>query len=314
MDRPLLVLSRELPEGFMRLLGSLGELRVSNGDPGADAFAGARVYVSTVVDPVPADLIAALPSSVRLIANFGVGTDNIDLAIAAGRGIAVSNTPVVSEDTADLAMGLLISACRRLSVNERVLREDRWNGSLANLHTGQRVHRKTLGIVGFGNIGQALARRARGFDMRILYHGPRRKPEAESVSDAHYCADIGDLLAESDAVSLNCSLSAGTRHLLNAATLARMKRGAVLVNTARGALIDEAALVDALKSGHLGAAGLDVFEFEPCITAELLEFPNVTLLPHIGSATAECRLDMAMRVAENIRAFLDGDEVPDRVV
>lgn len=313
MDRPVIVLARELPEAFVQLLGSCGEPRVGGGDASAPAFDGARVYVSTAVDPVPRELIDALPASVGLIANFGVGTDNIDLEAAARRGIAVSNTPVVTEDTADLAMALLLATCRRLSVNERVLRAGRWSGGLFNLHNGVRVHGKTLGIVGFGAIGQALARRARGFGMPMLYHGPRRKPEAEPELGARYCAELGSLLAEADIVSLHCALTPATRHIIDAAALARMKPGAVLINTGRGPLVDEAALVQALQSGRLGGAGLDVFEFEPAVTPALLELPNVTLLPHIGSATGECRTDMALRVVQNVAQFLAGGDAPDRV-
>jgi glyoxylate reductase len=313
MDRPVIVLARELPEAFVRLLESCGEWRMGGRDAASAAFEGARVYVSTAVDPVPGELIAALPDTVGLIANFGVGTDNIDLAAAARRGIAVSNTPVVTEDTADLAMALLLSTCRRLSVNERVLRAGQWSGGLFNLHNGVRVHGKALGIVGFGAIGQAVARRARGFGMPILYHGPHRKPEAEAELGARYCPELHSLLAEADIVSLNCALTPETRHLIDAAALAQMKPGAVLINTGRGPLVEESALVQALRSGRLGGAGLDVFEFEPAVAPALLELPNVTLLPHIGSATDECRIDMALRVVHNITQFLSGGGVPDRV-
>jgi len=161
-----------------------------------------------------------------------------------------------------------------------------------------------LGILGMGAIGQAVARRAAGFNMSVLYHGPNRKPDAEAALGVQYRARLAELLAESDIVSLNCPLTGDNRHLMNAASLAQMKAGAVLVNTGRGALVDEGALVEALASGHLGGAGLDVFEFEPEVTPRLLEFDNVTLLPHIGSATAECRADMASRAIANIRQFL----------
>lgn len=303
MSKPFIILARELPGPFAKLLGQYGELRVAgDGSTPAPVFNDARIYVSTSVDSVDAATIASLPSSVGLIANVGVGIDKIDLAAARARDIYVSNTPGVAEDTADLTMALLLAACRRLSVSERLLREADWRGAQA--HLGQRVHGKTLGIIGFGAIGQALARRAAGFDMSILYHGPNRKAGCEAASGAQYRDSLATLLAQSDILSLNCPLTASTRHLINADTLKQMKPSAVLINTGRGALVDEAALAAALSSGELGAAGLDVFEFEPHVTPALLELDNVTLLPHIGSATGECRIEMALRAAANIEAFL----------
>jgi glyoxylate reductase len=301
-SKPVIVLSRQLPEMFTAALAQIGEVRVAGENPDAAVFAGARVYLATGVDPVPAELIARFPASLGLVANIATGTDNIDLNAAAARGLAVSNTPVVTEDTADLTMALLLATCRRLSFCERALREGNWN--LGAGHLGSRVHGKVLGIVGMGAIGQAVARRAAAFDMTILYHGPNQKPDAEAILSVQYRANLTELLAESDIVSLNCPLTAASHHLLNAETLQQMKAGAVLVNTGRGALVDEQALVQALASGHLGGAGLDVFEFEPEVTPQLLEFDNVTLLPHIGSATAECRQDMAMRAFANIRQYL----------
>ena len=206
---------------------------------------------------IPDDLLVKF-WELGLIANLGVGTDNIDLTGAAARGIQVSNTPVVTEDTADLTLALLLATCRRLSTCERLLRDGNWAAGAQTL--GHRVHGKTLGIVGFGAIGQAVARRASGFGMNLLYHGPRRKGEADSALDATYCADMTQLLQASDIVSLNCPLTPETRHLINEATLAQMKPGAVLINTGRGPLVDEAALVAALASGvrarsHSGTAG-----------------------------------------------------------
>jgi glyoxylate reductase len=178
---------------------------------------------------------------------------------------------------------------------------------------GQRVHGKTLGIVGFGAIGQAVARRAAGFGMRTLYHGPNQKEEVEAALGVRYRADLSELLAEADIVSLNCPLTTTTRHIIDAEALSQMKAGAILVNTGRGPLVDELALVEALSTGHLGGAGLDVFEFEPEVTPQLKEFDNVTLLPHIGSATGDCRSDMARRALENISAFLETGAPIDRV-
>ncbi len=310
MNQTIIVAARPLPEPLVQALSRLGVVRVYDPDDSASALAGASIWVGTAVDPVDADLIARFPDTVGLIANLGVGTDNIDLAAAAARGIRVSNTPVVTEDTADLTMALLLATCRRLGVCERLLRAGDWAGGAGRL--GQRVHGRTLGIVGFGDIGQAVARRARGFDMPVLYHGPRRKPEAEAALDARYCGDLAELLREADIVSLHCPLQESTRHIIDGERLGQMKPGAVLINTGRGPLVHEDALVAALRSGHLGGAGLDVFEFEPRVTEGLKAFDNVTLLPHIGSATGECRTDVATRLIANIQAFLaDGRPVDD---
>ncbi len=311
MTRPVIIVSRQLPEPVMQGLASCGDVRISGEKPDDAVFEGAAVYAAPAVDPVPAALIERLPDSLGLIANFGVGTDNIDITAAMARGIQISNTPVVTEDTADLAMALLLAACRRLSVCERLLRSSDW--AAAQNQIGQRVHGKTLGIVGFGEIGQAVARRAAGFGMQLLYHGPKPKLDVAEPLGARYCAELTELLGASDIVSLHCPLTSSTRHIVNAVTLTQMKSGAVLINTGRGPLVDEAALVDALTSGHLGGVGLDVFEFEPDVTPQLLDFENVTLLPHIGSATGECRRDLAMRAIANIKQFLEIGTVLDPV-
>lgn len=307
---PVIGLARPLPSGFMQGLQSFGEVWVAQA--GHTPPATLRIWVSSALDPVNAELIDSLPASLGLIANIGVGYDNIDLQAARKRGIAVSNTPVVTEDTADLAWALLLSACRRLSASERFLREGRWaEGDSPPL--GQRVHGRTLGIVGLGSIGQAVARRASGFGMRLMYHAPRRKPALEQALGISYCSTLEQLLERSDILSLHCPLNQHTRHLLNAERLALMKPGSVLINTGRGALIDEQALVDALRHGRPAAAGLDVFEHEPQLTAGLAALANVTLLPHIGSATGECRQDMALRLLANIRHFLANGAPLDRV-
>lgn len=308
MSKPIILVTRQLPAPMMAALQQFGDARLL--DPAATEIPEGNVLVSVAVDPVPAALIERLPASLGLIANIGVGYDNIDLAAATRRGIAVSNTPVVTEDTADLVFALLLATSRRLSVSERHLRSGNWAAGASQL--GQRVHGKRLGIVGLGAIGQAVARRARGFNMSILYHGPEQTLEAAAALDARFCPTLEELLREADIVSLNCTLNAQTRHLMNAETLAMLKPGAVLINAGRGPLIDENALVDALRAGNLGGVGLDVFEFEPQVTPALLEFDNVTLLPHIGSATGECRMDMARRVCANIGQFLQHGAPLDR--
>lgn len=304
MVTPIIVIARPLPETFVKALRALGEVRQFDA---VNSLFGATVWVGTVLDQVSAELIDQFPDSLGLIANFGVGLDNIDLSAATARGIQVSNTPVVTEDTADLCMTLILATCRRLTVCERLLRCDNFAAGAAQL--GLRVHGKTLGLVGFGEIGQAVARRASGFGMQILYTGPSRKPDAEQDTGANFVAKLDDLLTQADIVSLHCPLTSSSHHLLNRDRLTRMKTGSILINTGRGPLVDEAALVEALSSGQLGGAGLDVYEFEPQVSKELYQFDNVTLLPHIGSATGECRTDMAMRVIENIRTFLR-DGVP----
>ncbi len=307
--RPVIVMSRPMPSLFTDALTRLAEVRIGGVDVQSGSYDGADIYLAAGIDAGPAELIDRFPDTIGLIANIATGTDNIDLAAASARGIAVSNTPVVAEDTADLAFALILATCRRLSVCERELRAGNWDAGAVQL--GTRVHGKTLGIVGMGAIGQALARRAAGFGMPLLYHGPRRKQDAERACGARYCKQLDQLLAEADIVSLNCPLTADNRHLMNAGTLAQMKPGAILVNTGRGALVDEQSLVEALLSGHLGGAGLDVFEFEPAVNEGLMGLDNVTLLPHIGSATGECRMDMATRALANIRLFLDQGQPMD---
>lgn len=301
---PLVATSRAMPfpEGIETKDGALRFQHVAEDQPIPE---GAVAYQATAVDPVRADLIARFPDSIRLIANFGVGTDNIDLAAAKARGIAVSNTPVVTEDTADLAFALILAACRKTGVNERFVRAGHWDAAHPMAEIGIRVHGRKLGLLGFGPIAQAVARRARGFDMQILYWNRTRRADAEAALNATWVDTPDDLVAAADIVSLHTALVPETRHLIDADRLARFRKGAVLINTARGPLVDEAALAQALQSGHLAAAGLDVFEQEPRIDPGLFDLPNVVLTPHIGSATQACRADMAQRVIANITAFIN---------
>ncbi|KUJ83210.1 hypothetical protein AVO45_18630 [Ruegeria marisrubri] len=265
---------------------------------------GTRVYGSTALDPVDRAAISALPDSVKLIANIGVGFDNIDLTAAAARGIAVSNTPTVTEDTADLAFALILAACRRVGEGERFVRSGQWISSQAAPPLGVRVHGQTLGLVGFGAISRAVAQRAKGFGMEILYTDLRQMPEVDQELDARYVENLHDLLAQSDIVSIHTVLTPQTRNLIDATALAAMRRGSVLVNAARGGIVDEVALCNALDSGHLAAAALDVFDGEPNVRAELLALENVVLTPHIGSATAACRADMVHCFVANVTTFL----------
>ncbi|MDZ3832614.1 MAG: D-glycerate dehydrogenase [Sphingopyxis sp.] len=273
----------------------------------------ARVYLGTAVDPVDAALIDRFPGSIGLIANLGVGYDNIDRAAAARRGIQVSNTPVVTEDTADLAFGLILAAARRMGEGERYVRGGGWSESGQPPRVGIRVHGAKLGLVGFGAIGQAVARRAQGFGMDILYHCPHPKPAAAAVLGARYCSTLDELLGAADILSLHAPLSDATRGMIDATALAACKPGAVLVNSARGALVDEDALIAALHSGHIAAAGLDVFVGEPAISPGFLALDQVVLTPHIGSATAQCRFDVVQRGIANIAHFLETGTVLDPV-
>lgn len=275
------------------------------------------VLCPTVTDTVDADVIAAGGDRLRLIANFGAGTDHIDLDAAQAAGIMVSNTPdVLTEDTADLAMALLLAVPRRIFEGAHLLREGGYHaGWSPTWMMGTSLQKKKLGIVGMGRIGQALAARARTFGLEIHYHNRSPvSPVIEDVLHALYWENLDDMLEEMDFVSLNCPLSESTHHLMDASRLAKLPAHAVLVNTARGKLIDEKALADALEAGKLGGAGLDVFEHEPEVEPRLLQMASVVALPHMGSSTLEARMAMGDRMIINIKAFEDGHKPPNRVI
>lgn len=302
--KPILVMTRPLPFPELKANGESIETRLFEG--AFNVFDNAQVICSTALDAINHDFIVQLPESIKLIANIGVGYDNIDLAAATAKGIAVTNTPVVTEDTADLAFSLILAASRQLTANEKFLRNGQWSATNPIGCLGKTVHGAKLGIIGFGEIGQAVARRAKAFNMEIFYHGPRRKIDAEATLKATYVENLPEMLAQSDIISINCPLNENTHHLINTEAIYAMKPDAVLINTGRGPLIDESALVDAMKKGHLFAAGLDVFEHEPEIHDQLLTLPNVTLTPHIGSATSQCRGAMAACAIGNILAQMEG--------
>ena len=267
------------------------------------------------MDAIDAELIARLPDSVRLIAGFGAGTEHIDVAAALKRQILVSNTPgAVTEDTADIAFALMLAACRRLVHGDNHLRAGRWDGvRIDEPLAGVSVCGSTIGIVGLGQIGRAVARRARAFGMQVLYHNRNRQVDAETEFNATYCSDFTELLARSDVVSLHCPLTPATHHLIDRAALSQMKSTAVLVNTARGPVVDESALIECLRSGGIFAAGLDVYEQEPKVPPELMALENVVLAPHLGTATRNARDAMGMRVIANIEAFLSTGSPGDQV-
>ena len=282
----------------------------------AAGFASHDALAPTVSDQITADIIAAgAAGSGRLIANFGVGVNHIDLSAAASAGLAVANTPgVLTDATADLTLTLMLMISRRAGEGERELRAGAWAGWRPTHLMGRSLSGKTLGIIGMGRIGKAVARRAAlGFGMNIIFFN--RSPVTDITEyDARQVADIDDLCAASDFVSLHCAASKDTFHILNEARLQRMQKHAYVINTARGDVVDEAALVKALNAGSIGGAGLDVFQGEPDIHPDIMSAPNTVLLPHLGSATVETRTAMGLKVVENARAFFAGDDLIDPVV
>ena len=274
------------------------------------------ILVPTVTDQIDADVIAAAPASLKMIANFGAGVNHIDLATAKAKGILVTNTPgVFTEDTADLTMALILNVPRRLGEGHRLMRSGEWTGWAPAGMLGHRVGGKTLGIVGFGRIGEAVAIRARAFGMNILYNKRHRLPASvEEELDIVFEADLDRLIAKSDIITLHCPLTAETDRLMNRARIGMMKPDAYLINSSRGELVDEDALIEALTRGKIAGAGLDVYTHEPAVDSRFLSIPNVVLLPHLGSATFEGREASGEKVIANIRIFADGHRPPDQVL
>lgn len=307
----IVTLARALPLPRIEVNGQVIEFKPVSDV--AEIPAGTQVHCTTSLDRLSAKDIASLPDSVGLIANIGVGVDNIDLCAASERGILVSNTPVVTEDTADLAFALILAGSRRVGEGERFLRSGSWAATSTSPPLGMRVHGKTLGLVGFGAIAQAVARRAKGFGMPVRYWNRTSRPEVGRAVGATQVETLAELFATCDIVSVHTALTPQTKNLIGAAELAAARPNAVLVNTARGGIVDEAALCDALENGPLAAAGLDVFEGEPNIYPRLLERENVVLTPHIGSATGECRADMVRRLLANLVSFFETGRPSDPV-
>ena len=323
--KPLVVVTRKLPERIETRMRELFDARLNIDDEPlspaglAAAMAEAEVLVPTVTDRIDAALIEAAGPALKLIAHFGTGTDNIDADAAGKRGIVVTNTPgVLTDDTADMTMALILSVSRRVVAGAGVIPSGEWNGWAPTFMLGSRLTGKRLGIVGMGRIGQAVARRARAFGLSIHYHNRRRlAAEVEEGLEATYWDSLDQMLARTDIVSVNCPHTPATYHLLSARRLKLMRPGAILVNTARGEIIDEAALTRMLEADEIAGAGLDVFEHEPAVPNKLVRLARagkVTLLPHMGSATEEGRVEMGEKVLVNIRAFVDGHRPPDRVL
>src|SRR5882757_4926267 len=321
--KPLVVVTRKLPDSIETRMRELFDARLNLDDTPmtseqiAEAVRSADVLVPTVTDLIREDLINQPDCKLRMIANFGNGVDNIDVAAAHARGITVTNTPkVLTEDTADMTMALILAVPRRMIEGASILTDGKhWAGWSPTWMLGHRIGGKRLGIIGMGRIGQAVARRARAFGLQIHYHN--RRPVAPQIADelgATYWESLAQMLARMDIISINCPHTPATYHLLSARRLKLIQPHAVIVNTARGEVIDEAAMANMLEAGELGGAGLDVYEHEPAINPKLLKLANVVLLPHMGSSTIEGRVDMGEKVIINIRAFMDGHRPPDRVI
>ena len=316
------IVTRRLPDEIEARLKELFDVKFNRRDQPmsaeqlAEAMAEADILIPTVTDDLPAGLIEQAGPNLKLIANFGVGVDHIDIDAADARGITVTNTPgVLTEDTADLTMALILVVPRRLSAGVRLLREGGWTGWSPTSMLGHRIGGKKLGIIGMGRIGQAVARRARAFNLEIHYHNRKRVPaQTEAELGATYWESLDQMLAHMDIVSINCPHTPATYHLLSRRRLQLLKPDAYLINTARGEIVDEDALTDMLMEGKIAGAGLDVFEQEPQVSPKLVNCPTVTLLPHMGSATIEGRIGMGERVLINVKTFVDGHRPPDRVL
>ncbi|MEM7270012.1 MAG: D-glycerate dehydrogenase [Pseudomonadota bacterium] len=321
-ERLSVVVTRRLPEPVETRLRELFDVKLNETDAPmsesalAEAMNSADVLVPTVTDKIDSRLLARAGERLKLIANYGAGFDHLDVETARQRGILVTNTPgVLTDDTADMTMALILAVPRRLKEGAAQMQEGDWQGWSPMAMTGHRVTGKRLGILGMGRIGQAVATRARAFGMQIHYHNRRRlHPDIESPLEATYWESLDQMLALMDVISINCPHTPATYHTLSARRLKLMKPTAYIVNTARGEIVDENALIRMLKAGELAGAGLDVFEHEPAVSQDLRDLPNVMLLPHMGSATIEGRIEMGEKVLINIKTFADGHRPPDQVL
>ena len=324
-QKPLVVVTRRLPDTIETRMRELFNASLNIDDRALtkeeliEVVKTAQVLVPTVTDEIDADIIAAAGDQLKLIANFGNGVDHIDVAAAQAKGIAVTNTSgVLTEDTADMTMALILAVSRRIAEGSRVIPDGNFHGWAPTWMLGHRITGKRLGIVGMGRIGQALARRAKAFGLQVHYHN--RRPVMASIEqelEATYWDSLDQMLARMDIVSVNCPHTPATYHLLSARRLKLLKRDAILVNTARGEIIDETALVKMLEAGEFMGAGLDVFEHEPAISPRMLKLAKqnrILVMPHMGSATIEGRIEMGEKVIINIRTFMDGHSPPDRVI
>jgi len=324
--KPLVIVTRKLPERVETRMRELFDARLNIDDRPmgqselTEAMKSADVLVPTVTDRIDASVLSQSGERLKLIANFGNGVDNIDVATALQRGITVTNTPgVLTEDTADMTMALILAVPRRLAEGATLLTGDKeWSGWSPTWMLGHRIWGKRLGIVGMGRIGQAVARRARAFGLQIHYHNRQRvAPQIEEELDATYWESLDQMLARMDIISVNCPHTPATYHLLSARRLKLIRKDAYVVNTARGEVVDEDTLIKLIESGDIAGCGLDVYEHEPAVNPKLVRLAKAgkaALLPHMGSATIEGRVDMGEKVIINIRTFLDNHKPPDRVL
>ncbi len=320
--KPVVVVTRKLPDTIETRMMELFDVRLNLNDTPMkkaeliEAVKTADVLVPTVTDRIDSKILSQSGENLHLIANYGTGVDHIDLASARQRGITVTNTPdVLTEDTADMTLALMLAVPRRLAEGEKALRSEDWHGWSPTWMLGHRIYGKRLGIIGMGRIGTAVARRARGFGLSVHYHNRHRvHSDVEEELEATYWESLDQMLARVDIVSVNCPHTPATFHLLSARRLKLLQSHATIINTSRGEVIDENALTRMLIAGEIGGAGLDVFEHEPAVNPKLLALDNVLLLPHMGSATVEGRIDMGEKVLVNIKTFADGHKPPDRVI
>jgi len=321
-NKPLVIVTRKLPDIIETRMMELFNVRLNLDDHRftasemADAVKEADILVPTVTDRVDGRILAQSGPDLKLIANYGAGVDHIDLASARSRNITVTNTPgVLTEDTADMTMAMLLAVPRRLIEGARLMQSGEWSGWSPTGLRGSRIWGKRLGIIGMGRIGQAVARRAKAFGLSIHYHNRHRvSAEIEEELEATYWESLDQMLARMDIISINCPHTPATYHLLSARRLKLMQKHAFIINTSRGEVMDENALIRMLSAGELAGAGLDVFENEPAVNPKLLDMANVVALPHMGSATTEGRNDMGEKVLINIKTFVDGHNPPDRVL
>ncbi|MCA0872292.1 D-glycerate dehydrogenase [Seohaeicola saemankumensis] len=321
-ERLSVVVTRRLPEAVETRLSELFDVRLRDDDTPmtreelVEAVQTADVLVPTLTDTIDASLITRAGDKLKLIANYGAGVDHIDVATARQRGVLVSNTPgVLTDDTADMTMALILAVTRRIPEGMAVMQGGDWQGWAPTALLGGRASGRRLGILGMGRIGQAVARRAAAFGMQIHYHNRRRlRPEVEDALEATWWESLDQMVARMDVISINCPSTPSTFHLMNARRLKLMKRDAVIVNTSRGEVIDENALTRMIRAGEIAGAGLDVYEHGTNVNPRLRQLPNVVLLPHMGSATLEGRIEMGEKVIINIKTFEDGHRPPDQVV
>ncbi len=322
IERPSVRVTRTLLPAVEKRMAELFDTRFNADDTPLTrdalvaAMADCDVLVPTVTDSIDASIIAAAPPRLKLIASYGAGVNHIDLAAAKAKGIMVTNTPgVFTDDTADLTMALILNVPRRLGEGHRAMRNGEWSGWSPTGMLGHRIGGKTLGIIGLGRIGEAVAMRAKAFGMNIIYNKRSRLPASvEDELGVTFEPDIDRLVARSDIITLHCPLTTDTDKIINAERIAHMKPNAYVINSSRGELIDEDALIEALQSGRIAGAGLDVYTHEPAVDSRFLSIANAVLLPHLGSATVEGREASGERVITNIRVWADGHRPPDQVL